>query len=87
MICGLDASKGLLLLYDWCGGGDGIGIGRLDEFVKGIPKRDGDPERISGRTGDKRDSFENVAEGETDANATEEMVVGSRAAGIGGGGI
>jgi hypothetical protein len=87
MTCAFDASEGLLLLDDWYGGGGDSGIGRLDEFVKGTPKRDGDPERISGITGDRRDSFENVAEGETDANATEEMVVGSRAAGIGGGGI
>lgn len=87
MTCALNASEGLLLLDDWGGGGDDIGIGRLDEFVRGTPKREGDPERISGRTGDRRDSFEKVAEGETDANATEEMVVGSRAAGIGGGGI
>lgn len=86
MACALNVSE-FLLLDDWCGGGDDTDIGRLDEFVRGTPKRDGDPERISGRTGDRRDSFENVAEGETDANATEEIVVGSRAAGIGGGGI
>ena len=66
-----------------------MGTGRLAELelVRGIPKSDGDPERMSGRTGERRDSFENVAEGEVDANATEEIVVGSSAAGIGGGGI
>jgi hypothetical protein len=72
-------------LVDLYGGGDDS-TGRLTEFGTGIPKREGDPERISGGTGERRDSFENVAEGE-DANATEEIVVGSSAAGIGGGGI
>jgi hypothetical protein len=73
-------------LFDDLYGGGEDSTGRLAELDKDIPKSDGDPERISGRTGERRDSFENVAEGEV-ANATEEMVVGSSAAGMGGGGI
>ena len=68
------------------GGGDD-NTTRLAELDACIPKTDGDPERASGGTGERRDSFENVADGEADANATEEIVVGSSAAGIGGGGI
>lgn len=71
---------------DLYGGGDDS-TRRLAELGTCIPKTDGDPERISGTTGERIDSFENVADGEADANATEEIVVGSSAAGIGGGGI